>query len=268
MSFDLCQVRTAQTPYYIENISTSIYSLEELCWYFYNNMYLIDETIVNEKLCIWIRDELGQKKLYRQMMEHLERKDGTAYFIVPVFREIGYLSADELRLYQEKMSRLEVQPGDSRQKLKADSFLNSGMYASAISEYYQILERKSPANTGAAFYSGVWNNLGCAFARQFMFEDAANCFYKAWKLVRTKEALRKYVSVLPLFMDEKEYREKLKELGADEHLAEVIQEYNLKIAQSARDESERLLREHPQSDVFLNELKESYRRGQLRTVKA
>ena len=50
VSFDLCQVRTAQTPYYIENISTSIYSLEELCWYFYNNMYLIDETIVNEKL--------------------------------------------------------------------------------------------------------------------------------------------------------------------------------------------------------------------------
>ena len=53
----LCQTKRAETPYYIENISTNIYSLEELCYYFYHNLYLIDRTIINEELCSWIQEE-------------------------------------------------------------------------------------------------------------------------------------------------------------------------------------------------------------------
>ena len=30
MSFDLCQIKQAKKPYYIESISTNIYSIEEL----------------------------------------------------------------------------------------------------------------------------------------------------------------------------------------------------------------------------------------------
>ena len=47
----LCQTKKAKIPYYIENISTNVYSLEELCYYFYHNLYLVDETILNENLC-------------------------------------------------------------------------------------------------------------------------------------------------------------------------------------------------------------------------
>ena len=71
MSYDLCQVKTASKPYYIENISTYIYSIEELCYYLYNNMYLIDRSIVGEELCNWIRDELDLKRLYRQLCDQL-----------------------------------------------------------------------------------------------------------------------------------------------------------------------------------------------------
>ena len=43
MSYDLCLLPQAKKPYYIENIRTNIYSLEELCFYLYNNACLIDE---------------------------------------------------------------------------------------------------------------------------------------------------------------------------------------------------------------------------------
>ena len=59
MGYDLCLQAQAKRPYFIENIRTEIYSLEELCFYLYHNVCLIDETIMNEKLCDWIRDELG-----------------------------------------------------------------------------------------------------------------------------------------------------------------------------------------------------------------
>ena len=102
MSLDLCQVKRASKPYYIENISTPIYSIEELCFYLYENICLIDETIVNEALCDWIRDELGLKKLYRQLYEQLDKQEGIGYFILPIFREIGYLTPDMLREVREE----------------------------------------------------------------------------------------------------------------------------------------------------------------------
>ena len=40
----LCQVKRAKNPYYISNISTNIYSIEELCYYLYHNIYLLDRS--------------------------------------------------------------------------------------------------------------------------------------------------------------------------------------------------------------------------------
>ena len=68
----LCQVKRARLPYYIENISTNIYSIEELCFYLYHNIYLLDSTILNEELCFWIRDELGLKKLAQKLYSLLD----------------------------------------------------------------------------------------------------------------------------------------------------------------------------------------------------
>ncbi|MEI3246665.1 MAG: hypothetical protein V8S26_11405 [Lachnospiraceae bacterium] len=58
LSYILCKTKTAKKPFFIENISTNIYSMEELCYYLYNNLYLIDDTLLNEKLCVWLKDEL------------------------------------------------------------------------------------------------------------------------------------------------------------------------------------------------------------------
>ena len=54
----LWQGKRAKNPYYISNISTNIYSIEELCYYLYHNIYLLDETIINEQLLVWMKEEL------------------------------------------------------------------------------------------------------------------------------------------------------------------------------------------------------------------
>ena len=54
----LCQVKKAEKPFYIENISTNIYSIEELCYYLYNNLYLVDSSLISSKLCTWLEEEL------------------------------------------------------------------------------------------------------------------------------------------------------------------------------------------------------------------
>lgn len=261
MSFDLCQVKRAVRPYYIESISTNIYSIEELCFYLYENCCLIDHTIINEALCDWIRDELGLKKLYRQLYDQLENQESISYFILPIFREIAYLTTQQMREFQEKISRLEVQQEDVRQKMKGDYLVKCGMYSNAMHEYYQVLERRSPGKLGAQFYAEVWNNLGGAYARMFLFKEASECYLNAWKLVGTREILRKYVSTLPLYLPKDQYKKKLKELGADPLLVSKIQEYNSKICREAEnaEEVKRIAKKDPES--LLEELKSEYRRS-------
>ena len=44
----LCQTKKADKPFFVESINTNIYSLEELCYFLYHNLYLVDSSIINE----------------------------------------------------------------------------------------------------------------------------------------------------------------------------------------------------------------------------
>ncbi|MCD7834101.1 MAG: hypothetical protein LUH00_08950 [Lachnospiraceae bacterium] len=298
MSYDLCLPQQANQPYYIENIRTGIYSLEELCFYLYNNISLIDESIINEKLCDWIRDELHLTRLYRQLYEQLEKieaarerttRTGTgsstrytatgsraqegarrgtvqgeatvASFVLPIFREAGYLNGQEMRDYQERMAKLEVQSDEMKQKLRGDYLVREKMYARAAGVYGQILKKRNPGKLGSQFYAAVWNNLGTAYAGLFQFEEAAKCFLESYHLMKTKETFRKYVSALPLFLSEEEYQLRLVEIKADEYLVKTIQEYNAKLCQNPEflERKERMTG-RPAGEV-LEELKEQYERS-------
>ena len=93
----LCQTKKAERPYFIENISTNIYSVEELCYYLYHNLYLIDKTIINEELCIWIGEELNLPGLAAKIRQFLGQDIHVDDVIYPVFKEINYLTYEELK---------------------------------------------------------------------------------------------------------------------------------------------------------------------------
>jgi tetratricopeptide (TPR) repeat protein len=261
MSYDLCLSVQAEKPYYIESIRTPVYSLEELCFYLYNNICLIDQTIINEELCDWVRDQLRLPRLYRQLYEQLEKQDGAAFFVLPIFREAGYLGSKELYEFQDRLSRLEAQSADMKQKLRGDYLVKEKMYARAIWEYRQILNRQTPGKLGIQFYAAVWNNMGAAFAGLFQFEKAAECFSEAYRMTGTRESLRKYISVLPLFLSGEAYQNRLRELKADPYLVNRIQDYNAQVCRQPAFQTQMRRRMAQGSDTLLRELKEQYCRS-------
>ena len=140
----ICQVKRAKLPYYIENISTNIYSIEELCFYFYHNIYLLDSTILNEELCFWIRDQLGLKKLADNLYKHLDDDDmKVGDFILPVFKEINYLSLEEFRKLNQQIQQLAKEPEVLRQKRKGDYLMEHGKYVNAIKVYQKALRQET-----------------------------------------------------------------------------------------------------------------------------
>ena len=264
MSFDLCTTKTAQRPYFIGSIGTRIYSLEELCWFLHHNLCLIDENITSPALVDWVRDELGLRSLARKLSDALERPDrDVSYFVLPVFQEAGYLPPGESRRVREELTRVQVQPEEERLKTKADYLVKGGRYQAAVMLYREILDNRSEGKLGASFYASVWNNLGCAMARQFCFSEAADAFLRGWKTFQSRELMRKYVSTLPLFLSDEEYRKKLEEFGADPVLAGKIQEYNIQAARKVQEKTASRNKTAKDSAALLEELKEEYRRSSI-----
>ena len=65
----LCSHPIAAMPYYIDNISLNVYSLEELCYYIENHLYLIEADFMSEELCLWIGQELDRCAVFCSEME-------------------------------------------------------------------------------------------------------------------------------------------------------------------------------------------------------
>lgn len=231
----LCQEPRAQHPFYIESIGIHIWSIEELCYYMKENVYLLDETILNEKLCVWLSEELGLKKLGRVLYKVLETEAPAMDFVMPIFQECGYLTRTELLYFKEELQQVQIEPQDVRKKMKADYLVNYGMYVRAIEEYENILFARSPGRIGTQFYAVVLENMATAYAHLFRFEEAAECLWESYSALKSRKVYDKYLRILPLFLPEKRYQERLAEIKADRDHAAAMKADTAAILREARE---------------------------------
>ena len=54
-----CCGKIADKPYHFRLTDTNVYSIEEVCYYIYNNIYIIREQIFDKDFSMWLRNELG-----------------------------------------------------------------------------------------------------------------------------------------------------------------------------------------------------------------
>ena len=75
----LCDGRLAEKPYKMPVTRQNIYSLEELCYYIYHNIYTITEEFFQESLADWLREETGHpvlaKKVHNMLGSEMKLKD-------------------------------------------------------------------------------------------------------------------------------------------------------------------------------------------------
>lgn len=231
----LCRTARARHPYYIESIDINIYSIEELCYYLSENVYLIDETIINQKLCDWLGEELGLVRLQKILTRLLERGEESVNFVIPIFQECGYLKEPQLRYFKEQLQDIQIEPRDMRRKMKADYLTGYGMYISAIEECRKILDNRGPGRLGIHFYASVWESMAAAYGKMFRFEEAAGCLWESYLCLRSKKVYEKYLRLLPLFLSEKEYQKRLGEIKADRDEARRLLEDTRAIMQEGQD---------------------------------
>ena len=134
-SLILCHKKRAKQPYMITRVHIRIYTIEELCYYICNNLYLIDYTLMNRQLCEWIREELHMWELADQLLGQMEKNCTAEQFVLTILEKSNVYSPGEINKVQNMLEKLQNQKDVERAKHKADSLLASKEYALAVLVY-------------------------------------------------------------------------------------------------------------------------------------
>ncbi len=218
----LCQVKKADKPFFIENISINIYSIEELCYYLYNNLYLIDSSLVNQKLCTWIEEELELPKLAAKLRPYIGRDAGLEEILYPVFKEINYLTYEELRSLNSRIETRNAEAEEIREKRKGDALMENRMYVNAIRVYQKLIERKDRAGISDELRERIFHNQGCAYSYLFQMDKALDCFWEAWQVRESEEAEKIYLLAYRSVHSQEDFEKAEDKLKVEESMRKEI----------------------------------------------
>lgn len=181
----LCGKRTTN-PYYIKEAGINIYSIEELCYYLYNNTYMVGQEFFCDELIKFVSDELELPSLGQRLRQKIDYKDTLDTMVMEVLTSVAYYSHDECKGIEETIKAFGSKSKPERMKAMADMLLDRMKYVSAAKAYKEILNNRDEVyETG--FVANIWNNLGVVYAKQFLFEDSVNCFKMACDIDRKEE---------------------------------------------------------------------------------
>lgn len=176
-----CKYKRAKTPFFIEQAGVNLYSLEELSYFLYQNICLVDRAFFDERLCRWLQEETGCSELAAWIRRGNSSGTDLQKLVTAAVGASGFFSGKELSELGERLRGLVKLQEQERLKLRADELLNSRNEWAAAEEYRHILQMHQNSRLGMGFYGAVWNNLGVCYARQLLFREAARCFETAYE---------------------------------------------------------------------------------------
>ena len=204
-SLILCHKKKARSAYEIARIHRRIYTIEELCYYLCNHLYLVDHTIMNEKLCDWLAEELELSELSDNLRGMLEQNASMEQFVITILSSSSIYTTAELSRIQDVLDRLKNQRPIEKQKYKADNLLESGSVKSAIMAYQEIIHGERDESIDGKFYGKVYGCLGAAYGRLFLYEEAAKMYEAAFQICEEESMLRAYLYACRKYMTGEEY---------------------------------------------------------------
>lgn len=253
-SLVLCHEKHATHPYEITRIHCKIFTIEELCYYLCNNLYLIDYTIMNEQLCVWLDEELEVPELAGQLRDVIRLHGSVEKFVVTILKASKIYKDPEMIRIQNTLERLKNQKDIERQKYKADNLLESGEIEEAILVYQAILNQEKDESVDAKFYGRIYAGLGAAYGKLFLYQESARMYDRAYQICEDKALLKPYLYASYKYMSLEEYHILLTK--HEDYVA-----INAQMRQEIEDIKENLQLEP--TEVLLDKWKRQYRRSHI-----
>lgn len=176
----LCNRQIAAMPYYIEELSLNVYSLEELCYVIEHHPFFLDEGFFNDELICWIEKEVGDGDLAEGVRQSLHKEQGVIKLVELLLNATGYLSYETGMSVLGQLREMQNKTVFERRKMRADRYAENKKYINALAEYRRILQMEEECRKKPVVCGDIWHNQGTVFARLFLFREAKECFIKAY----------------------------------------------------------------------------------------
>jgi len=199
-----CSFKSAAKPYYLESAKKNIYSIEELCFFLQDNIYLLDENIMTSQFCDWLESELDATELSVRLRRIIDGKRGFRAFCMQIITDSGYFSRNEMQFLGMKLQKMDHQSSYENRKIKADQLMEKKKYLAAVSEYKNLLLNATNSQSDIRVSGDIWHNMGTAYARMFCFERAVSCYERAYELSHRVDSL-KAASQAVCFLEDGEF---------------------------------------------------------------
>lgn len=199
----LCVGNYATNPFYIKLSDISIYSVEELCYYFMDKAYIIDDSIVCDELVDWIRNECGLVELADELADYPRKHASVAAFVSVIYEYTGmYDENTRLRIDQILKGNADLTPVEKYQK-RAQYLYEQGRFREALMIYRELIDYVPSRDT--AEKAKLYYNMASIYAMDFAYSIAAEYYYESYLLKPDRQTRRSYILANMLAMTDYAY---------------------------------------------------------------
>lgn len=220
----LCSGKRARTPYHFKITAVNIYSIEELCAYIYDNIYMITEELFTEELCDFIEKDLELKeaadKLRGMILKNASLKD----MVVCVLCSCDYYMEPEIKHLLTIIDEVAGLTQIRRNKLLADQCLNYRNYTEAKRMYQNILSSEEVKTLEQKEVGDIYHNLGIVALHLTGFTEAIELFQFAYQNNHNPESLHQYFFALKLTVPAEMYQHEIERYTNGNAMDHMIRE--------------------------------------------
>ena len=193
--------KTSDSPFYVREAEINLYSMEELCYFVYNNVYMIGQDFFDDSLLKFIEEDLELVNVAKKLKDQRFRQEPAANMIKTILDGCCYYSQQEKESLFKGLRGLENMTGLEKMKMRADVMAERGRLSKAAELYKRTASRLS-GTKDAKLAACVWNNLGVVYAKQFLFTEALDCFKRAYDMEGEDEYKINLICMAVLIKDE------------------------------------------------------------------
>lgn len=195
----------ADVGYYIPQVDTTIYSVEELAYLCMYKGYALDSDFACKKLVHWIDEQCRCEDLAFRLHAILKEKGDEASFVETILRFVGYVSEGEISRIIEEISEGLGLSGFERKKMDADAHYYAKRYALAMQTYEALLEVLPDGEK--TMRAACYYNLAATKAQLFLYEQALDDLEASYQLEQTEETLMAWLATARMLYPESQYVE-------------------------------------------------------------
>ncbi|HHT97915.1 MAG TPA: hypothetical protein GXZ90_08495 [Clostridiales bacterium] len=221
----LCNGVKTTKAYVFEATNTRIYSIEELSYYIYNNVYYLDSNFIKNSLIDWIGTNLKLDELSEKLQYQHDSNENYKTMIMSIFSYSNLYTGIEIKTLLNTIDDLIKMTPIQRRCYRANRFLDNKRYDLATKEYEKIIQIDEINAISKEEYGDILHNLAVAMINYIGLEQGMDYFIKAYELNNKNDSLLSYLYCVLIYKGRDRFWDEIEKHRLDIAIADSIVDY-------------------------------------------